>query len=151
MATKKSPKDKNVFAGVRNMTPNNWLVIAVVLVLLAGIGWLAHQYDQTRKEAKQARMQIEQLKDPQEAARIQNEQLVADVGQLVQLPSDETPTIATVTDVSKLKDQPFFANAQNSDKVLIYAQAGKAYLYRPSANKIINIAPVNLGGEAPGP
>ena len=68
------------------------------------------------------------------------------------LPTGETPTIATVTDASKLKDQAFFTNAVTGDKVLIYTNAKKAFLYRPSTNKIINIAPVNLGsgtGAAP--
>src|SRR5690242_11401091 len=43
---------------------------------------------------------------------------VESVAKLIDLPS-ETPTIATVSDISKLKDQPFFANAKNGDVVLI--------------------------------
>lgn len=50
---------------------------------------------------------------------------------------DETPTIATVSDITKLQGQPFFAKAQNGDKVYVYSNAKKAILYRPSENKII--------------
>jgi hypothetical protein len=68
--------------------------------------------------------------------------LINKVGQLMELPIGEKPTIATVSDMTKLKGQPFFDKAENSDKVLIYKLAKKAILYRPSENKIINVAPV---------
>lgn len=74
--------------------------------------------------------------------------LVAEVGKLIELPQGETPTIATVTDISKLKDQPFFAKAKNGDKVLIYANARKAILYDPQAKKIVDIAPINIGSQS---
>jgi hypothetical protein len=73
--------------------------------------------------------------------------IVTEVGKLISLPADETPTVATVTDVEKLKDQPFFANAQNDDKVLIYTNAKKAILYRPSEKRIIEVGAVNIKGD----
>lgn len=66
------------------------------------------------------------------------------VGKLIQLPSGESPTFATVTDVEKLKSQAFFKNAKNGDKVLIYQKALKAILYRPSEDKIIDVGPIKL-------
>lgn len=65
------------------------------------------------------------------------------VARHMELPG-ETPTIATVSDSTKLQGQPFFKNAKNGDKVLIYTQAREAILYRPSSDKIISVAPVNL-------
>jgi hypothetical protein len=71
--------------------------------------------------------------------------LIARVGQIVVLPSDETPTLATVTDSAKLaEEEPFFGNAQNGDKVLIYRNAKKAYLYRPSTNQLINVSNITF-------
>lgn len=70
--------------------------------------------------------------------------LIAQVGQLIELPP-ETPTVATITDVEKLKNQPFFAQAENGDKVLVYTLARKAILYRPSTNKVIEVAPLSIG------
>lgn len=69
--------------------------------------------------------------------------LIKAVGKLIDLPQ-ETPTIATVSDATKLRSQSFFLHAQNGDKVLIFAQAKEAILYRPSANKIVTVAPVNI-------
>jgi hypothetical protein len=71
--------------------------------------------------------------------------LIAKVGKLIVLPSGEQPTIATVADPDKLKNQSFFANASKDDKVLIYTNARKAILYSPSQNKIIEVAPINIG------
>lgn len=71
-------------------------------------------------------------------------QLLEEVGKLVTLPPNEQPTIATVTDPEKLKDQAFFAQSRMGDKVLIYNQAKRAILYRPSEHKIIEIAPLEL-------
>jgi len=77
--------------------------------------------------------------------------LVAEVGKLIALPSDEKPTIATVTDIEKVKDQPFFQNAQNGDKVLIYTNAKKAILYRPGEKRIIEVGAVNINQATPSP
>lgn len=69
--------------------------------------------------------------------------LVEEVGDKIQLPN-ETPTLATVSDVAKLSGQQFFKNAQNGDKVLIFSNAKMAILYRVSIHKIIAVAPLNV-------
>jgi hypothetical protein len=65
------------------------------------------------------------------------------VGKLAVLPSDEVPTVATVSNPEALRGQAFFAEAKVGDIVLIYSK--KAVLYDPMANKVIIIAPVNTG------
>jgi hypothetical protein len=101
--------------------------------------WLAHGYITTRN-------QLEQAKNSPGSGGSQTDQLVGKVGRLVDLPPGETPTIATVNDSAKLKTQAFFADAKDGDKVLIYSKAGKAVLYRPSTNRIIEYSTVNLSG-----
>ncbi|HVZ66925.1 MAG TPA: LytR C-terminal domain-containing protein [Patescibacteria group bacterium] len=76
-----------------------------------------------------------------------NKELLDAVSKIAELPPNETPTFATVSDVTKLSGQSFFANAQNGDQVLIYNNAKKAYLYRPSTGKIVNIGPVALSND----
>ncbi len=71
------------------------------------------------------------------------ESLVSTVSQIIVLPTGETPTIATVNEEQLVRGEPFFKNAQNGDKVLVYIQAGRAYLYRPSENRIIEVGVVN--------
>jgi len=97
--------------------------------------------------------QVRELKtNPQKAGQEENEKLIASVGKLVLLPEGEAPTIATVTDAEKLKsEQAFFAKAIAGDKVLIYTRALKAIMYRPSENKIIEVAPLVIGNPTPAP
>lgn len=85
-----------------------------------------------------------QLKNPQ---AIQDELVkgtVSKLGQLMILPKDDKPTVLTVSDKTKLKSQPFFAKAENGDKVIIFINTRKAVLYREKDNRIIEVAPVNI-------
>lgn len=86
---------------------------------------------------------------PKDAAQTQEEvtALVAEVSSLIALPEDETPTVATITDVEKIRNQTFFKSAENGDKVLIYTNAKKAILYRPSAKKVIEVGAVNINQQ----
>ena len=70
--------------------------------------------------------------------------VVESVGKLVELPSDEDPTVATIMDLAPLAGQEFFKDAKLGDKVLIFSKSKKAILYRPDENKIISIAPLNI-------
>lgn len=71
-------------------------------------------------------------------------ELLKKIESMVSVPEDEEPTIATVQDATKLKQQTFFARAENGDKVIIYPRSGRAILFRPSSQKIIEAAPVNI-------
>jgi len=89
------------------------------------------------------------LKTPQEdIAKSEITKTIEQVSKLVVLPTDEFPTVATVTDPKALQSQRFFLNAEKDDKVLIYSNAKKAILFRPSQNKIVEIAPINKGESA---
>ncbi len=116
-----------------------WWKVALLLIALLLVIWLAYGYITTKN-------QLEQAKNTPNASASESatQQLIDKVGQLVDLPASETPTIATVNDASKLKNQSFFASSRNGDKVLIYSKAGKAVLYRPSTNRVIEYSTVNL-------
>lgn len=73
----------------------------------------------------------------------QSEVLLKRVGLLTDLPIGETPTIATVTNAEAIKGQAFFKEVEVGDKVLIFDEAKKAILYRPSTDKVVSIAPLN--------
>jgi hypothetical protein len=112
----------------------------IAVVALAGLLWWSQsQISKLRSD----------LNNQQNSTHVQeeNKALVDKVGEIIILPDDENPTIATVNDLDKLKGQPFFAKAELGDKVLIYAKAKKAILYRPGNNKIIELAPLSDNGD----
>lgn len=91
--------------------------------------------------------ELNQLKsNPNHLANQEANKLIAMVRQHFALPN-EKPTIATVEDVNKLKGQSFFKDARNGDKVLMYTQSKKAYLYRPSEDKVIEVAFLNINNQ----
>jgi hypothetical protein len=96
---------------------------------------------------RQYQQTLNLIQNPQEIATQEMRSVVGKVGQLIDLPFNESPTLATVKDSQQLQESPFFQKAAVGDKVLIYAEARKAILYRPSTHKIIEIAPVNLNNE----
>lgn len=73
------------------------------------------------------------------------EQLVARVSKLMLLPTNETPTVATIVDASKLTNNLDFADAKNGDRLLIYSDARKAILYDPVKNQIVRIITITIG------
>lgn len=114
------------------------LVVALVVALLIALavaGYFYYQYKHVVPAAP-------------EADEIEN--LTKAIGDVLELPAGETPTLATVTDREKLAEQPFFQRAENGDKVLIYSASGRAILYRPSTKKIVDMTTVNVNtNQAP--
>jgi predicted negative regulator of RcsB-dependent stress response len=146
MAAKKGAKEVSVVAeevkATKRFSKKHKLVAAlVVVVVLAFAGLLVNQMNTNSRLKKEN----QKLSNPQAAAQAETKQITAQVGKLIELPANETPTVATVVDATKLQKQAFFSSAKNGDRVLIYTQAKKAILYRPSINKVIQVAPVNIG------
>lgn len=107
-------------------------VVALVGIISTGVLW----------------SKVNRLENPAEATADEIQSLVKDIGRLIVLPEDEVPTLATVSDPSKLTGQPFFQKALTGDKVLIYATSRKAILWRPSTHKIIEVSPLNVSPTA---
>lgn len=110
------------------------VITAIFILSIAASAYFYYQYDKL-------------LKTNQQLSQKQIDSIVASVGKLMDLPKNEKPTIATVTDASKLRSQEFFKKAANGDQVLIYPQAKRAILFRGSDNKIIDVAPVVIQNE----
>lgn len=117
--------------------PKIALVLLIIAVSVGGTVYLA------RTKPQLLGIQGQNI-DTTQQTKEETEKLVAEVGEIIALPEGEFPTMATVTDVEAVRDQTFFANAQNGDKVLIYSSVKKAFLYRPSQKKIIEVGIVNI-------
>jgi len=112
-----------------------WLLVVIILFGLLLIG-MSYMYVHTKN-------QLNAAKNPTAAGKTEADKIINQIKGTVAVPTGETPTLATVQDINKLKNQTFFKHAQNGDKVLIYTKAGEAILYRPSTKKVIEFAPVS--------
>jgi hypothetical protein len=99
------------------------LVSVLLLLVVASLLWRAH---------------AERSVPASEAA---TNQLIAEIADRAVLPKGEKPSVSTVVDKNKA-DQAFLVNASDGDKVLLYFQAGRAVLYRPSTHQIVNMGPL---------
>jgi hypothetical protein len=107
-------------------------VLAVIIIAVLPSLFFYHQ-----SRVAEQKLSGNSSSSPQTTAEV-----VKRVSRHILLPSGEQPTVATVTDASKVRNQAFFASAASGDKVLIYAQAKKAYLYRPGIDRIVEVAPL---------
>lgn len=133
------PSDQRRFRLPRlsQISTRSLLVGLAVLALLAtgAAGYFYYQLNQANK-------------DPNASSKAELQEIIEKVGKHVILPTDEQPTLATVTDPDKLRDQPFFANAKAGYKVLIYSNAKKAILYDPESDRVVEVAPINIGDQS---
>lgn len=111
----------------------------LVLLCLLSTGGAVYFYSQTISL---------RANDSQVVSREKVEKLVSEVSKLMILPEGELPTVAAINDLEPLKVQPFFANAQVGDMLLIYEKARKAIIYSPGKHKIVEVGPVT---PAPAP
>jgi hypothetical protein len=122
------PPQKKIVEKRRGVSPFRLLVLAVIFLLISvGVVYGGFRV-----------YQIVSLKNNPDSIQ----SVLSEVGKLVILPEGEVPSMATVTNVSELGGQEFFAKAEIGDKVLIFNKSKKAILYRPSTQEIVEIAPL---------
>lgn len=131
-------KKLNLFSASSMARNKNILIILVIIIILAlaGLSFMYYQYQKTSNELKKVKSQVKTTQDSTKQDEIKR--LVSEVSKIMRLPENETPSIATITDVSKLKDQPFFKDAKNGDVLLVFNKSGKAILYDPKDKKIVD-------------
>lgn len=111
--------------------------LVLALLTIAGAGGSLYYYVQYQTL-------IKRVNDPKAEAK----DVLAKVGKLIDLPEGEEPTIATVQDAERIKNQPFFSKAQNGHRVIIYTNARLAILFDEIGNKIINVGTINVGTQS---
>lgn len=139
------------------------LWIMLIVVVIGALAFGAWRYIELRNDNKDLRNSLdttsqelttlkeELINDPNGAIQRSQEErtsaILEEVGQLYELPKDETPTIATVQDIEKLADQPFFEDAQNGDQLIVFDESSTAILYRPGENRLVKVGPINIQND----
>jgi len=113
--------------------PKHHLIVAIVATLAVGMVVTSGIF---YFKAKNIQSQANRQEELEKATK----KLTDKISKFYELPKDEIPTVATVSEPEKVKDQVFFRDTQKDDKVLFYKTGKKAILYRPSTNKIIAVS-----------
>ena len=114
-------------------------LLLVLLILVALFGTVGSAYFYQRYSALKS--------NPNAEAQEKSESLISALGSHMQLPQDEVPSVVTIVDKTKLNDQPFFKMAENGDILFAYINSKQAILYRPSTDRIIQVAAINVGTD----
>jgi hypothetical protein len=97
----------------------------------------------------QSKSELDLLKNPEAQAQVMRkeaEEIIAMVSKVALLPEgDEFPEVLTIENADlAIQEQPNLTGVVTGDKILLYMKSGKAIVYSPSRNIIVNILPVVL-------
>lgn len=139
---------KKIFSIFQRKNLRFFLFAGLFLLIVIPLGYFAYSKLNPKKPTD-IFSKLEQLTSPEAEKKARS--VVEDVAKLIKLPEGEIPSVATITDLSQLPNHEFYRFAKVGDKMLIYSQAHKIILYRPSEKIIIDVAPVEFASEKPTP
>ncbi len=105
--------------------------VLLLVIAAASIGIGVYYFRQYRMIAS----------DSTKAEEVQTQMILDALSRVIELPH-EKPSVVTITDREQLQNQPFFQKAVNGDKIIIFQEARRVILYRPSTGKIIDMVPL---------
>jgi len=112
---------------IKRRTVFNFVIFLIIIILICFGFFFYHKLNKTDNTSSKT-------KDKEVSVLIKN------VSKLYLFPEGEIPTVAIVSDPKLLENKPFSIQAEKGDNVLFFQKAERAVLYRPSINKIIEIA-----------
>lgn len=136
------PKKKKGFP-----RPNKWAFLVPIFLLFGiaiGVGGIYVYQNYIIEQEEPPEVPLAELNAPPQDVL----ELIEDVEvDYPEIPKNEIPSVATISDIKSLSDQAFFDGAQEGDRLMIYAAAHMAILYRPSTNEIVRRGPLEIVNE----
>lgn len=128
--------------------------IVFLVVLLAVVGLFIRADHQKRAAQEQLQKTTHELEEAKKATQNTGAELAAQIlgkaRQLIDIPNDPEPTIATITDVEALrKTNSFYDKAKNGDTLII--TENRAILYDQERNLIVDVVPVQIDKTSASP
>jgi hypothetical protein len=120
-------------------------ILLIALVVLVVV--LDTQRRKAQTELKNLTVRLEQLQGNNAANQEKAKTVVERVKKLMDIDTSVEPTVATIVDVEKLREQnPFYNKAENGDFLIVTPT--RAILYREEDNIILDVVPVQLEQQA---
>lgn len=121
-------------------------ILLIALVVLAVV--LDTQRRRAQTELHNLTVRLEQLQGNNAANQEKAKNVVLRVKKLMDIDTSVEPTVATIVDVEKLREQnPFYNKAENGDYLIV--TQSRAILYREEDNIILDVVPVQIEPPAP--
>ncbi|MDA0376659.1 MAG: hypothetical protein O3A80_05140 [bacterium] len=125
--------------------------ILVTIVVLSLLGLVAAL--EVKRQAVSAQLQemtghLQEMKFDDSTKNQETADLILkEIRNLIDIPEDVNPTVATIVDVEILKKKnPFYAKASNGDHLIVTPT--RAILYSSVTKRIIDVVPVQLESVA---
>ncbi len=123
------------------------LLPLLVIALIALVVVLDAQRRSAETELRNLTVRLEQLQGNTQENQERAKQIVDRVRTLIEIPTDVTPTVATIVDVEKLRAQnPFYNGAENGDFLIVTPT--RAILFDADRGVIIDVVPVQIQQNA---
>jgi hypothetical protein len=121
-------------------TPYRVYVFALVGLIILGavgyFGWDKYNKVYNSPEAQTAKQVAE--------AEAEKKEIMDNISKFMLLPEGD-PVLFRVSNRDQMRaQQAFFKDTENDDVLLVFQESGKAIIFRPSSQTIINVGPVNF-------
>lgn len=137
-------EEKAVEMPSEKRSSKKWLfvLIAILVIGALGYGYAAGMFSSITSKPLDISLEEELTEE-------QVDEVIVRVREHIVLPEGEEPLVATIINVEELRaEQAFYQNAENGDILLLFGQAGKAIIYSPKKDKLINVGPIQFDDTA---
>ena len=123
----------------------------LLLIGLVAVGWLFYQAEQRRSAAEEELQRTaSQLEELRQSTQNSGQQVAAEVLNKLRnhmdIPAEPQPTVATITDVDRLREtNEFYNKAENGDHLVITET--RAILYDPDRDLVLDVVPVRINRD----
>ena len=122
----------------------NFLLFIGIIAAIGLFSWAEMQRRDAIGRLQETEQELEKIREStQENAGEVAKRVLNSVRQLIDVPEEPEPTVATIVDVNRLREtSTFYENAENGDHLII--TENRAILYDPDRNIIIDVVPVRI-------
>lgn len=115
-----------------------WLIGLLLVVIIALVGATGYMY----WEFRQAKIEIDKALNPAEMQQATLDKILNDLRSIVSNLPDEEPSVASIIDVEKLREQnpEFYRDAKDGYKLVVYTD--RAIIFDDINKKVVNMIPL---------
>ena len=125
----------------------NLILFIGIIAAVALFGWAEMQRRDATRKLAETEQELQKIREsPERRGSEVAQEVLGKVRQLIDIPTDPEPTVATIIDVEALRQSSEFYNkAENGDHLVI--TENRAILFDPDRGIILDVVPVSINQE----